>query len=204
MPLSTDQFVELLNGGRETRAVEFKAAGPRGDSLVFAFVARAVIAMSNLQLGGWVLLGVQDDGQITGLLPNDLASWLQHDEVTAGLNAYADPFVQVDVERVDYQDKNLIAIRVHEFAEVPVLARKDSPGKSGGKLVIRQGACYVRPRLKPASVEVPTQTEMRELLDAAADKMLRRFLARASAAGVSLGTSESDAEKYEKQLGGFR
>ena len=94
MPLSTDQFLELLNGGRETRAVEFKAAGSRGDSLVFAFVTRAVLAMSNLQLGGWVLLGVQDDGQITGLLPDDLASWLQHDEVTAGLNAYADPFVQ--------------------------------------------------------------------------------------------------------------
>jgi len=92
---------------------------------------------------------------------------------------------------------------VHEFAEVPVLARKDSPAKNGGKLVIRQGGCYVRPRLKPASVEVPTQTEMRELLDAA-DKMLRRFLARASTAGVVLGSSESDAEKYEKQLGGFR
>jgi len=204
MPLSTDQFVELLNGGRETRAVEFKAAGHRGDALVFAFVARAVLAMSNRQLGGWVLLGVQDDGQLTGLLPDDLASWLEHDEVTAGLNAYADPFVQVDVERIEHDNKRFIAIRVHEFAEVPVLARKDSPAKSGGKLVIRQGGCYVRPRLKPASVEVPTQTEMRELLDAAADKMLKRFLTRATAAGVVLGSSETDAEKYEKQLGGFR
>ena len=94
MSFSTDQFIELLSGGRETRGVEFKAAGPRGDPLVFAFVA-------------------------------------------------------------------------------------------------------------PASVEVPTQTEMRELLEAAADKMLRRFLARASAAGVALGSSESDAQKYEKH-GGFR
>lgn len=204
MPLSTDQFVELLNGGRETRAVEFKAAGHRGDALVFAFVARAVLAMSNLQLGGWVLLGVQDDGQLTGLLPDDLASWLEHDEVTAGLNAYADPFVQVDVERIEHDNKSFIAIRVREFAEVPVLARKDSPAKNGGKLVIRQGGCYVRPRLKPASVEVPTQTEMRELLDGAADKMLKRFLARATTAGVVLGSSETDAEKYDKQLVGFR
>src|SRR3954471_371958 len=166
MPLSTDQFLQLLNGGRETRAVEFKAGGPRGEPLVFAFVARAVLAMSNLQLGGWVLLGVQDDGGMSGLSEDDLASWLEHDEVASGLNAYADPFVQVDVERVDHGDKNFIAMRVHEFAEVPVLARKDSPAKAGGKLVIRQGGCYVRPRLKPASVEVPTQTEMRELLDA--------------------------------------
>ena len=119
MSLSTDQFIELLSGGRETRGVEFKAAGPRGDPLVFAFVARAVLAMSNLQLGGWVLLGVQDDGQMSGLVQGDLASWLEHDEVTAGLNAYADPFVQVDVERVDHEAKSFIAIRVHEFAEVP-------------------------------------------------------------------------------------
>jgi len=77
MALSTDQFIELLNGGRETRAVEFKAAGARGDPLVFAFVARAVLAMSNLQLGRWVLLGVQDDGQMTGLSSSDLATWLR-------------------------------------------------------------------------------------------------------------------------------
>ena len=83
MSLSTDQFIELLSGGRETRGVEFKAAGPRGDPLVFAFEARAILAMSNLQLGGWVLLGrrvrerqccclprrarVRDDGQVACL-----------------------------------------------------------------------------------------------------------------------------------------
>jgi predicted HTH transcriptional regulator len=204
MTLTADQFVELLNGGRETRAVEFKAAGPRRDPLVFAFVARAVLAMSNLPLGGWVLLGVQDDGHMKGLSESDLATWLEHDEVTASLNAYADPFVNVDVERVDHDNKSFVAIRVHEFAEVPVLARKDSVAKNGGKLVIRQGGCYVRPRLKPASVEVPSQTEMRELLDAAADKMLKRFLAGASAAGVPVQPTESDTQKYEKELEGFR
>lgn len=95
MSLNTDQFIELLSGGREMRGVEFKAAGPREDPLVFAFVARAVLAMSNLQLGGWVLLGIQDDGQMSGLVQDDLASWLEHDELTASLNAYADPFVLV-------------------------------------------------------------------------------------------------------------
>lgn len=204
MALSTDEFIGLLNGGRESRAVEFKAAGPRPDPIVFAFVARAVLAMSNLHLGGWVLLGVQDDGQATGLSEAELATWLEHDEVAAGLNAYADPFVQIDVERMEYDGRSFVVIRVHEFAEVPVLARKDSPAKAGGKLVIRQGACYVRPRLKPASVEVPTQTEMRELLDLAADKVLKRFLARANAAGIAVATTETDTEKYERELGGFR
>ncbi len=29
MAVTVDDFVELLEGGRETRAVEFKSAGPR-------------------------------------------------------------------------------------------------------------------------------------------------------------------------------
>ena len=52
---------------------------------------------------------------MSGLAQDDLASWLEHDEVTASLNAYADPFVLVDVERVDYEGKSFIAIRVHEY-----------------------------------------------------------------------------------------
>jgi hypothetical protein len=42
--------------------------------------------MSDLPLGGWVLLGVQDDGQMTGLSKSDIATWLDH-AVTASLNA---------------------------------------------------------------------------------------------------------------------
>ena len=204
MPLSTDQFIGLLNGGRESRAVEFKPAGPRTDPLGFAFVARAVLALSNLQLGGWVLLGVRDNGEVVGLSETDLGSWLERDAVTAGLNAYADPFIQVEVEPLEYETKRLLVLRVQEFAEVPVLARKDSVAKADGKLVIRQGGCYVRTRLKPASVEVPTQTEMRELLDLAADKLLKRFVARAAVAGVSVATAETDRDKFDKELGTFR
>ena len=204
MSLSADQFRELLNGGRETRSVEFKRGRPRTDSIAFAFVARAVLAMSNLQFGGWVLLGVEDDGHITGLSPSDLATWTDHDDVSASLNAYADPFIHVDIEHVNHEGLDCVALRVHEFAEVPVLARKDSAAKSDGKIIIRQGACYVRARLKPASIEAPTQTEMRELLDIAADKMLKRFLTRAGAAGVLLTPTETDMQKFEKELAGFR
>lgn len=205
MALTVNQFLDLLNGGRETRSVEFKSGGPRiNNTLSFAFVARAVLAMTNLPLGGWVVLGIQDNGAMDGVNDADLPTWFEHDELTAGLNAYADPFVQVDVEKVSHDGKNFVLIRAQEFEEIPVLARKDSPPKADGKLVIRRGGCYVRPRLQAASVEVPTQTEMRELLDAAADKMLKKFLARAAAAGATLTPSLTDREKFETKLGWFR
>jgi predicted HTH transcriptional regulator len=207
MVITAAEFVGLLNGGRETRAVEFKSAGPRvNNSLPFAFVARAVLAMANLPLGGWIILGIQDDGSLTGLNGADHATWFEHDELTAGLNAYADPFVEVDVEPFIHEGKNLVIIRVHEFVEVPVLARKDSPAKPDGKLVIRRGGCYVRPRQQAASMEVPTQTEMRELLDAAANKLLKRFLERAGVAGLLQAVPQplTDSQKFDEQLGDFR
>ena len=120
--------------------------------------------MSNLPLGGWVIVGVQDDGTPDGLSAPDFATWFETDELSAGLNAYADPFVQVEINEASYQGMKFVVLRVKEFEEIPVLARKDSPPKPDGKLVIRRGGCYVRPVLQPASVEVPTQTEMREIL----------------------------------------
>jgi predicted HTH transcriptional regulator len=203
--LSTDQFIELLNGGIETRSVEFKAGGPRNDPVLFAFVARAVLAMTNLRLGGWVIAGVKADGTLIGLSEPDIDTWLEHDEVSDGLNAYADPFVQVASELIEYEGKRFIVIRVREFEEVPVLARKDSPTKYDGKLIVRRGGCYVRPRNQPASVEVPTQTEMRELIDAAVDKSLARFRWRAGLVAQPPGAlAPSDDTRFEDELKGFR
>lgn len=206
MPMTTEQFLNLLNGGIETRSVEFKAGGARTDQLGFAFVARAVLAMSNLRLGGWIILGVRSDGILTGLPDAHLQTWMEHDELSAGLNAYGDPFVQIDAERVEHNDKAFVVIRVQEFEEVPVIALKDSPLKQDGKLVVRRGACYVRPRHQPASVEAPTQTEMREVIDLAVEKALGRFLRRAELAGLlqTVAAPETDAAKFANELGDFR
>jgi predicted HTH transcriptional regulator len=206
MTITPDKFIELLNGGKETPSVEFKPSGPRTDALLFAFVARAVLAMTNRPLGGWIVLGVDSDANLIGLNDNDRDTWLQFDEVSDGLNAYADPFVQIAVEFVNYKNKQFVVIHVREFEEVPVLARKDSPSKHDGKLVIRRGGCYVRPRHKPASIEVPTQTEMRELIDAAVDKQLKRVHARAALFGLTQGGTPplSDEVEYDNELKGFR
>ena len=68
---------------------------------------------------------------MSGPVQDDLASWLEHDEVTASLNAYADPFVLIDVERVDYEGKSFIAIRV--LSAVADLQRRqaDAPNELG-------------------------------------------------------------------------
>jgi len=93
-----------------------------------------------------------------------------------------------------------VAITVHEFEEVPVICRRSY--NHGAKTILRDGALYVRGRGKPESIEVPSQTEMRELLNAAVDKGIRSFLARADRVGLGAARPiEPDAAaRYAAEL----
>jgi predicted HTH transcriptional regulator len=204
--MTTEEFIDLIEQGHESPAVEFKPGAPRTAQAVFARIARAVLALSNRRDGGWVIIGVEEKGGKTPILKGveaaDLAGW-NHDDVSAALNGFADPYVSVDVEVVAYNNSNFVVIRVHEFEEVPVICRRDVPAPPGEKRpILRDGACYVRSRKKPESVEMPTQTEMRELLELAVDKGVRKFLRRAES--VSIASRPTDKEQYDGELSDLR
>ena len=176
-------FTELLALGREQAGVEFKGPGDRSDRRLFAKVARAVLAMANRRDGGVVVVGIDDERNeavLTGLSATQLATWEQ-DAVRDALAAYADPGVEVEVEPVRHGGRDFVVITIREFADVPVLCRRDGDG-------VREGALYVRSRRKPESVEVPRQAEMRDVIELATEKRLRAFLATATAVGIGAAT----------------
>jgi hypothetical protein len=82
---------------------------------------------------------------------------------------------------------------------------KDSGTKTKTGQILRQGACYVRSRHKLGTSEIPSEEEMRELLELAIDKGVMRFLARAEKAGLyrsiqSPPASPSEEELFRKQI----
>jgi hypothetical protein len=123
--------------------------------------------------------------EATGLTDAELASW-NYDDIAAGFAAAADPRLAFDREDVVFDDKHFCVITVHEFEDIPVICRKDYnvQHQGGDKIILRNGALYVRGRGKPETIEVPTQTEMRELLELAVDKGVQAFLARAGRVGL--------------------
>ncbi|MCA2991620.1 ATP-binding protein [Gemmatimonas sp.] len=176
------EFRELIELQREEAGVEFKGPASRTDKAHFEKVVRAVLAMANRRDGGYVIVGVDDDNGravLTGLTPEQVATWTNSDHVRDALTVYAEPSVDVDVEVVQYENKAFVVLTVKEFVDVPVLCRRD-----GGSL--QEGAIYVRSRRKPESVPVPRQAEMRDLLDLAAEKRLRSYLAMTTRAGAAL------------------
>ncbi len=203
--MNEEEFVALLDLGHEVTGTEFKGPGPASDRHLFARVIKAVLGMVNRRDGGRVIVGVEDNGGTpnpVGLTKPDLDTW-KYDDVAAKLAEYADPSVNFELKQVRHNGKDYVVLYVAEFEDIPILCKK------GYSDVLRKGACYVRPRRKPETTEIPTQEDMRDLLDLAAEKRLRKHLEQARRAGgliVPFQTERitpSSQEHYDKQLGGL-
>jgi len=198
----TDQeFAEILALAYERRGIEFKGAGPLNDKSLRAKVVRAVLGMANRRDGGFVVVGVEDTGgklDPVGLDATDISTW-KYDDVADAIAAYADPSISFDLETRSHEGKQFVVLHVYEFDDVPVLCKKDFAD------TLRKGACYVRSRRKPETSEIPTQEDMRDLLDLATEKRLRRFAAQAQAAGLVAPSSPapSDQDRFEEQIRKF-
>ena len=200
--MTDEEFVQLLALGRELSGLEFKGPGPRSDRQLFSQVVRAVLGMANRRDGGTVVIGVEDNQTSltpVGLTDEDLVTW-SYDAVADGIAVYADPYVSFELQTLAHAGKNYVTIEVREFEDIPVLCKRDFPD------VLRNGACYVRTRRKPETSEIPAQAEMRDLLDLATDKGVRRFLARAeSTRMISFNApAPDDRERFDEQLGDLR
>jgi predicted HTH transcriptional regulator len=195
--LDTDAFgsrVAALLG--EVPGVEFKRGGPLTDNQLVAKVTCAVLAMANRRDGGLVVIGVEDeDNQLgwIGMSADDAATWIP-DHLADKVAPYADPSVSLELSKVEWEGRTYAVIEVAEFDAVPVVCKKDG-------IRLRQGAIYVRPRRKPESVEIPTAADARDLLDLAAEKLTRSFLATANRVGLvsSSAAPQPDNELFNEQ-----
>lgn len=195
----TDQeFANILANalarGREASGVEFKGPGVLSDGRLVAQIVRAVLAMANREHGGIVIIGIEDEGALinpVGLSESELAGWT-YDHVADQIARYADPGISFELSITMYNGMSFVAIVVEEFFDIPIICKRDYPQ------VLRSGACYVRTRRKPETSEIPTQTEMRELLDLAINKGVSSYLERARQVGLYVppGPAESTGQEF--------
>ncbi len=165
------QLRDLIARSSEVAGVEFKSAGNLGDKAFRASIVRAALGMANRRGGGFVVVGVREEGdgslQLDGLASDQLADW-RHDKIAGVINRYADQPVDVEVAYMELDGERLVSLGVREFDEVPVLCVRDYPN------VLRNGACYVRTRGRIETSEVPDHASMRDLLELATEKRVRK------------------------------
>ena len=68
------ELLEIVAGG-ESSGVEFKHDNVRPEQLAKEQLAKEIVALANFQ-GGRVLLGVEDDGSISGVQRPDIERWV--------------------------------------------------------------------------------------------------------------------------------
>jgi len=195
--MTDEEFAEILARGHEATGVEFKGPGPLSNRQLVAQVVRAVLGMANKRDGGRVIIGVEDIGGVlnpVGLNDQDLATW-RYDNVADRLAVYADPSVSFELEVKEYNGNRYVILHVAEFADIPVLCKRDYQG------VLRNGACYIRTRRKPETTEIPRQADMRDLLDLATEKRLQEYLALLQRVGLIILPSmvPPSTERFEQQ-----
>jgi predicted HTH transcriptional regulator len=202
--VTDEDFIQILALAHELRGVEFKSPGPISNGRLIAQVVKAMLGMCNRRDGGTVIIGVEDNQGVlnqVGLSETDLAEW-NYDAVADQVARYADPSVSFALEAKEYQGNSYVVLEVEEFADIPVLCKRSYDD------VLRDGACYVRTRRKPETSDIPTQADMRDLLDLAIEKGVTQFLERARRVGLfSTPTVESpatDQELFDEQLGDLR
>lgn len=203
MPLSTDDIRAFIAQGREQAGVEFKGPGVRTDAPFVGRVVRGMLAMANRRDGGFLVVGVREDGNaliIDGLDAAECGTW-KHDHLADTVANYADPRIDFDSYFVEIDAKQVLVIAVREFEDVPVICKRSLA--DGNKLILRDGAVYVRSNRKPESREVANFDEMRELLDIATDRGVRRFVTRAQSAGIDVvgGVRKGASEAFRTERG---
>lgn len=154
-----------LEAGRsERRDLEYKRGGS-WNSLKYN-ITKAALAMANLEGGGHIIIGMAEDESgrynLSGLLEKDARTY-KIDDISEFINKYADPYVEINLGTF----QNVVVIQVFEFEEVPVICKKDSDD-------LERGRIYVRSRRKNESTPKPTAFDVKEILDNAIDKGIRK------------------------------
>jgi predicted HTH transcriptional regulator len=201
--LTETQLSEAFSFGREQQGIEFKGPGPRSDRHLLMKVVRAMLGMANRRDGGHVVIGVENNGtgiNPVGLSTEDLASWT-YDSVADVLASYAEPPIDFDLRPVTSGRTTFVVIDVREFNEVPIVCRRDFGDSK--HTILREGAMYTRPRRKPETVEVSTYPDMRDLIDLATEKGVRRFLMTAARSGVQVEQDDSARRAFDDQVSDF-
>jgi predicted HTH transcriptional regulator len=179
--MTVDQFEQLLSLGREQFAVEFKSPGKRTEKRLLAQVIRACIGMSNIRDGGQVIIGVIEEGEKLiprGLNYDELSTW-KFSDVADSIHPYVDPGIVFDLDVFTYKEKQFIEILVHEFVDTPIICIRPFQD------VLINGQCYVRTRRKPETIPPPSHAEMRDLLELASDKEVKKYLMRMDRIGFA-------------------
>lgn len=195
--LNISELYELVSIGEQRRNVEIKRSMSWDNARTKAKIVKVILAMSNIRDGGYLILGFEENGDSyrpEGMSESALNSF-DYDNIKSHVARFADPYVTFHMEVVEDESENkkFIVFSIREFEEIPIICKRN------GMENLVEGNIYTRSRSLPSTVRVPTQSEMREIMDLAIEKGIRKFLQMGQRAGLRTRIS-TEPDEYDHEL----
>ena len=185
----------LIFHDREERNLEYKQSMSWANLATKVKVAKSAMAMANISDGGYIVIGVNKNGEVyepEGMQEEHADSFKQ-DDVMTWLNEYADPYVELTVTPANRDNKRFIVIEILEFDLLPVVCKKNGQD-------LKRGDIFTRSRRKYETAQVGSQNEMREILELAVDKEIRRLRSRGYVTfAEAIYPAQDDKQLFEQQ-----
>ena len=199
LTLLHDRALMALDRCQESQSVDFKRSC-HWESIKLT-VIESVLGMGNLRDGGVIVFGVAERGDSWGLsgISKEHLDTFDTDLVADQVNSYVSPHVNVTLAVLEKDAKDFLVIEVQEFADTPLVCKKNGPSDSNTKLV--EGAVYVRPPGMARTTRVMKAEQMHDLLELAAEKRARRIIEVGRRVGLS--PKETDRQNFDEELGGI-
>lgn len=195
--MSTLDLEGLINYPNEERWLEFKHSTPWSNRRFRAKIVKTILGLSNVRNGGWIIIGKDNDGTPSGMSQVDFDSYNQDDMKTI-VDNYADPLARFDLLPFTNGGLRFLIIKVYEFDEIPVVCKKEYSA------IMRKGALYTRSTGKPETIEVPSQTEMREILKMAKTKAVRLWFEEMAEVGAPIPPVGDSDDRYKEEISDLR
>lgn len=190
---------------KESRNLEFKKSMRWYDNYAKGTITKAILAMSNIEDGGFIVIGVKEDKKtrkniLTGVAKKKYLDSYIEENMKRKVRKYADPYVDFEVDSIlDRQDnKTYIVIRVREFKDSPVICKAD-----WREYDMHKGKIYTRRDDPPESTEVNSEYFMREILDLAVSKYVKKTL-KLFVYPKTAPVEEKQKVKADKELGDWK
>jgi hypothetical protein len=160
---ASDSLIASIERNFESKDLDYKAAlkWSVDDKKSRCELVKDVLAMANTE-GGLIIIGVSEDDSgfvLTGVTEEEAATF-ETSEICRFIQLYADPPINVHVQKVNHSELLFVVIDVPRFSDTPHLCQKDYPG------VLQDRTLYVRSD-NNESAPIKSSSDFRGILERA-------------------------------------
>lgn len=187
--MTTEELERIIEAQAENQNLDFKAdIAWNAQDLVKDF-----IAMANVRDGGTIVIGVEEkEGAFngTGVIEANLKSF-KIDHMKDQLSSYTDPAVEFRMMfPTDLKGNKYVVIKIQPFKEIPIISRSSIPKKLIGNTIY-----YRNTNKKVESGPISNSNDLRDIIEAAAIKLMQRRTAAGFSALPEPGSKNMELQK---------